>query len=428
MEALFIALTIIFGLIGFLSPCTWNLNAILVANAKEKGFVQVFYFIFFRTLLFSVLGFLIYLLSTFIRINIGFLIGIHLIVGIIFLFGSPLMKRYKIAPFDLSIQALFPNLKLPAGIALGLNFPYCAFPYFILVSSYGLYLDSFYPFLLVFIFAAISGIPSLVSFFLSKESFKAVNQLIPVIPYVSGVIVIITGLYLFSQEIFGMFSLFDFVHREHSLTVIVLFTFLLGVLTSTGPSTLPFLPVIAGILVSSANSKIEVIKNVFGFTLAFIISHIIVAVVAFYGFIVINKLFNVQLFSVVLGILLIILGLNFLGIFNFSIKLPNFALIKGKGFFSSFILGTVYTFSICPSCTGFLLGAVALAVSTKSLILTILVMLVYAVGRSVVVFLFGFLFNVNAVQQFISNYYTLSKRFVGAIFIVLAVYFIQKGF
>ncbi len=216
MENLFLALVILFGLIGFLSPCTWNLNAILIANVKEKGKVHLFYFLFFRTLLFTVLGFLVYLLGFWLKISLNALVIIHFVIAGIFFFGSPLMKKFKIAPFDFSIQALFPNLKLPAGVAIGLNFPYCSFPFFILVESYGLYLGGFYPLIFAVVFAVVSGVPVLLSFFLSKESFKKINEFIPAIPYISGFLVIITALYLINQNIFEQFSLFDFVHEEHS--------------------------------------------------------------------------------------------------------------------------------------------------------------------------------------------------------------------
>ncbi len=136
---------------------------------------------------------------------------------------------------------------------------------------------------------------------------------------------------------------------------------------------------------------------------------------------------NIQLFNIILGIFLLFLGFNFIGLLNISVKLPKFRLIKTKGFVSSFLLGVVYTFSICPSCTGFLLGAVALAVATKNLFLTILVMVIYAIGRSLVIFLLGFLFNIKSIQQLISKNYLTAKRFTGIVFILLSVYFIQKG-
>ncbi len=427
METLFLSLVILFGLVGFLSPCTWNLNAILMANVKEKGKIHLFYFLFFRTLLFTVLGFIVYLASFWLKISLNTLVIIHFVVAGIFFFGSPLMKKFKIAPFDLSLQALFPNLKIPAGIAIGLNFPYCSFPFFIFVESYGLYLGGFYPLIFSVVFAIVSGIPVFLSFLLSKEAFKKINEFIPAIPYLAGFVVLLIGFYLLNQNIFATFSLFDFVHERHALYITIIVSFFLGALTSTGPATLPFIPVVAGILASNAYSKMEIFKNVFAFTTAFIISHVLVAVVAYYGFMVINELFNVQLFNIVLGLILLALGVNFLGFLNLSINLPKFKFTQEKGFFSSFILGLVYTFSICPSCTGFLLGAVALSVATENLILAILTMVIYALGRSLIIFILGFLFNVQSIQQLIVRNYSLAKKLTGIIFMILAFYFINKG-
>ena len=427
MENLFSTLVILFGLVGFLSPCTWNLNAILMANIKEKGKIHLFYFLSFRAILFTVLGFLVYLIGFWLKISLNTLIIIHFIITGIFFFGSPLMKKFKIAPFDLSLQALFPNLKIPAGVSIGLNFPYCSFPFFILVESYGLYLGGFYPLIFSVVFAIVSGVPVFLSFLLRKETFKKINEFIPAIPYLAGFIVLLTGFYLLNQNIFATVSLFDFVHEKHALYITIIVSFFLGALTSTGPATLPFIPVVAGMLVSNVHSKIEIFKNVFAFTTAFVLSHILVALVSYYGFMIINELFNVQLFNIILGIILLALGVNFLGFLNLSINLPKFKFTQEKGFFGSFILGLVYTFSICPSCTGFLLGAVALSVATENLILAIITMVVYALGRSLIIFILGFLFNIQSIQQFIVKNYSLAKKFTGFIFIVLAVYFIQKG-
>ena len=427
MESVFLLLVIFYGLVGFLSPCTWNLNVFLIANAKQKGYIHIFLFLFFRVLLFSVLGGIFYLISKFVQLKLTHLVFIHMVVAFFLFFGNFFIRRFKVAPIDFSLQALFPNLNVPAGTAIGLNFPYCAIPYFILLQSYGLYLDSHYPFSFSVLFAVLSGVPSLLTFFLSKDMFKKINEFIPLVPYISGFVVLIFGLYLFNEVFLEHFSLLDFVKSEHSFWVSVFIAFILGLLTSVGPSTLPFLPVVAGILVSQAKSKREVALNIFAFTLSFIIAHIIVAVVAFYGFVVVNKLFNVQLFNILLAGILVILGLNFIGIFNFAIRLPQPKVIKAKGFIGSFLLGLVYTFSICPSCTGFLLGAIALSIATENLILAVIVMVVYALGRSVVLFLLGFLFNIKSIQDFIRNNYILAKRIVGVIFIILSVYFLQRG-
>ncbi|WP_144020065.1 cytochrome c biogenesis CcdA family protein [Persephonella hydrogeniphila] len=338
------------------------------------------------------------------------------------------MKKFKFAPFDLSFQAFFPDVKLPAGVALGLNFPYCAFPFFILVVSYGLYLGGIYPFLFPFIFALISSVPTFLSFFLSKNSFKKINELIPSIPYITGFIVLITGFYLMNQNFFDTFSFFDFVNSKHSAFITIFVVFVLGILTSTGPATLPFIPVVAGILASNAFSKVQIFVNVLGFTGAFIISHGLIGIVSFYGFMVINQLFNVKVFNIVLGFILIFVGFNLLGLFGFSLRLPKVKVVQTGGFVSSFLLGSVYTFSICPSCTALLLGAVALSVASGNVFLAVLTMIIYAIGRSAVIFILGFLFNVQAVRQFIQRNYSLAKRFTGLVFIILSIYFIQKGF
>jgi len=427
METIFMLLVIFYGLVGFLSPCTWNLNAILIANAKQKGYIHIFLFLFFRIFLFSVLGGIFFFISKFVRLELTHLVFIHIVIAFFLFFGNFLIRKFKIAPVDFSLQAFFPNLNVPAGIAIGLNFPYCAIPYFALLQSYGLYLDSHYPFTFSILFAVLSGVPSLLTFFLSKDAFKKINEFIPLVPYISGFVVLIFGLYLFNEVFLEHFSLLEFVKSEHSFWVSIFIAFILGLLTSVGPSTLPFLPVVAGILVSQAQSKKEVVLNIFAFTLSFITAHIIVATVAFYGFVVVNKLFNVQLFNILLAGILVILGLNFIGVFNLAIRLPQPKVIKAKGFIGSFLLGLVYTFSICPSCTGFLLGAVALSIATENLILAIIVMVIYALGRSTVLFLLGFIFNIRSVQDFIKNNYIFVKKLVGIIFIILSVYFLQRG-
>ncbi|MDQ7081905.1 MAG: hypothetical protein Q9N34_02085 [Aquificota bacterium] len=168
-------------------------------------------------------------------------------IAMLFILGFPLMKRLGIAPFDLSPQFLFPGKSIPPGISLGLSIPYCSVPFIILLTAYSLHLSQ--PFIVFNLYALFTTLPALGVIFVNEKFLRSVNSIVPAIPPLTGFLLILSlGMILdFHQVNLYVSSLLQEKHGFYFLLPLML---LLGFLTSLGPSTLPLLPVVFGVLVT----------------------------------------------------------------------------------------------------------------------------------------------------------------------------------
>jgi cytochrome c-type biogenesis protein len=199
--------------------------------------------------------------------------------------------------------------------------------------------------------------------------------------------------------------------------------FLLGFLTSLGPATLPFLPVVFGLLVARTESVPQIAVKVAGFVLSFVLTHSAMGFFAGVGALILSEVFRTELFNLLMALLLFLIALSLLDLLPFSLELSRLSSVKGGGL-HSFVLGFVYTFSICPSCTSLLLGALVLSASTGSPLLGSLLMSLYAVGRSVPVFLSGV--AVRGLFDLLRRNPRLVNTTVGLIFLLLSGYFFKN--
>jgi len=122
------------GALSFFTPCMWNVNLLLRAYVKKGSILEIPLLFLSRFLLFNLIASLFYILSKSFTPSLEMLLIVQGVVAGIFIFGFPLMKRFGMAPFDLSLQFLFPEKKFPPGIGLGLSLPYCSRPFIILLA------------------------------------------------------------------------------------------------------------------------------------------------------------------------------------------------------------------------------------------------------------------------------------------------------
>ena len=410
----------VLGALSFFTPCMWNLNLLLRAYTKSGSIKQILLLFLSRLALFNLIALLFYLLSTRLTISDSVLLTVHVVVAGIFLLGFPLMKRIGIAPFDLSLQFFFPGRRFPPGIGLGLSLPYCALPFVALLGAYSIHFKE--PFLLFNLYALSVTIPTLLLPFISDRALKTLTSFIPAVPALTGFLILIsTGFFLDSGSLTLYIS--SLLQEEHPLLFLIPVMFAVGFFTSLGPSTLPFLPVVFGLVVTRHRGISEVILSVGGFFLAFLLTHALTGAVVSLGAVVLSDLFKTELFNLILSALLLLIALNLLNILPFSLEISRLGNLFSGGT-SSFLIGGAYTFSLCPSCTSLLLGAVVLSASTGSVTQAVMLMAVYATGRAVPVFLSGIV--ATSLSDLLKKNYILVNRFVGVVFLLLSGYFFKN--
>ena len=134
-----------------------------------------------------------------------------------------------------------------------------------------------------------------------------------------------------------------------------------------------------------------------------------------------SHIFKTDLFNLILSLLLLVVALNLLNLLPFSLEVSRLSPVPGSAV-SSFLIGFSYSFSLCPSCTSLLLGAIVLSASTQSVVESVFLMSVYAVGRSVPVFLSGFV--VKSIPNYAKGAYV--HKLVGILLLVMSAYFFKN--
>ena len=206
-----------------------------------------------------------------------------------------------------------------------------------------------------------------------------------------------------------------------------LFTFLEGIASFISPCVLPMLPIYISYFAGKEDSKTSrALLNSIGFVIGNTIIFILFAIIASYAG---ALALGIQKYiKILFGVVIIILGLNYMGILKIKF-LSKEIRIKKKiddfTFFKTILFGMMFSISWTP-CIGSFLGSALLLIANKQNILQgILLMLVYSIG-------FGIPFIISAVLiEKLKNFYNLIKKnyktikiISGIILIVMGVYVI----
>ena len=202
-----------------------------------------------------------------------------------------------------------------------------------------------------------------------------------------------------------------------------LFTFLEGIASFISPCVLPMLPIYISYFAGKEDSKTSrALLNSIGFVIGNTIIFILFAIIASYAG---ALALGIQKYiKILFGVVIIILGLNYMGILKIKF-LNKENRIKKKiddfTFFKTILFGMMFSIS-CTPCIGSFLGSALLLIANKQNILQgILLMLVYSIG-------FGIPFIISAVLiEKLKNFYNLIKKNYKIIKIISGVLLIVMG-
>lgn len=206
-----------------------------------------------------------------------------------------------------------------------------------------------------------------------------------------------------------------------------LLLFLEGLLTFISPCLLPMIPVyalyFAGGEAEQARFKtlLRALCFVLGFTAVFVALGAFAGVLG--GFLVRYQ----RVIYIVAGAIIILFGLNYLGLFEKLFGRNLFGgTVKGgmemKGYFSTFLFGVVFSISWTP-CVGTFLGAALVQASTRGSVLHgVLLLLCYSAGLGIPFVLSAVLINqLKSGINFIKRHYGLLNKIAGVFLVVVGV-------
>ena len=187
-------------------------------------------------------------------------------------------------------------------------------------------------------------------------------------------------------------NLAQYMQQGEFSPILLLISFLGGILSSISPCSLGMLPLIIGYVGGYGDSnkfKTFVQLSSFVFGLAFVLT-IIGVICALSGKVFAS--FGGAYWVLFLASLILIFGLNLLGLIELNLSPLVKKFPKGNStslFIYPFIIGALFAFAASPCSTPILAGIMSFATLTNNMILAGLMLLCFSIGQGVVVILAG---------------------------------------
>ena len=203
------------------------------------------------------------------------------------------------------------------------------------------------------------------------------------------------------------------------------FTFLEGIASFISPCLLPMLPIYISYFIGEDDKNTsKAVINASGFVLGFTVVFLILSIFASQLGIFISS--NIKYIKIVFGIIIILLGLNYMEIFKIKFlnksKVIN-ANTKNLNFIKAMLFGILFSISWTPCIGTFLSSALLLVAKQQDMIKGILLMIVYSIGLGI-----PFIISVALIEKlkemfdFIKKNYNAIKKISGIILIIMGVY------
>lgn len=205
-----------------------------------------------------------------------------------------------------------------------------------------------------------------------------------------------------------------------------LFTFLEGIASFISPCLLPMLPIYISYFVGEDddNKTAKAIINSIGFVLGFTIVFLLLSIFASSLGTLISE--NIRYLKIVFGVVIILLGLNYMGILKISFlnRTKKFNSSKENfNFFKAIIFGILFSISWTPCIGTFLSSALILVAKEQDMLKGIILMLVYSVGLGIPFIISAILLEkLKELFNFIKRNYGKIKIISGLVLIIMGIY------
>ena len=200
-------------------------------------------------------------------------------------------------------------------------------------------------------------------------------------------------------------------------------SFLEGVITFISPCLLPMLPIYISYFAGGGERDFKkTIKGAFGFVLGFTIVFLMLGALAgtIGGFLSRHQ----TIVNLISGLIVIFFGLNYLGVlkiqlFSGSKKTMN---TENMGFFSSVLLGVVFSIGWTPCVGAFLGSALILASQQGKAIIGIMMLLCYSLGLGIPFMISAILIDrLKSAFDFIKKNYKVINMISGSFLILIGI-------
>lgn len=202
-----------------------------------------------------------------------------------------------------------------------------------------------------------------------------------------------------------------------------LISFLEGIITFISPCLLPMLPIyISYFAGGKERTTAKTLKGAFGFVTGFTVVFVILGALA--G--TVGSFFREYqtAVNIISGLIVIIFGLNFLGVFNLNIFTGNKHNVKtdNMGFFSAMLFGIAFSVGWTP-CVGAFLGSALMLASRQGYAIEGMMMLLsYSLGLGIPFILSAVLIDyLKSVFNLIKRNYKIINLISGSLLVIIGI-------
>lgn len=205
------------------------------------------------------------------------------------------------------------------------------------------------------------------------------------------------------------------------------FTFIEGFASFISPCVLPMLPIYISYFIGEDNKKVsKAVINSIGFVLGFSIVFILLSIFASSLGGIISQ--NIKYIKIVFGIIIILLGLNYMEIIKINLLNKTNGInkkVKDLNFIKSLAFGMIFSISWTPCIGTFLASALLLIAKNQDMVKGILLMIVYSIGLGIPFIISAVLLEkLKEAFNFIKKHYSIIKKISGIILIIMGIYMI----
>ena len=178
--------------------------------------------------------------------------------------------------------------------------------------------------------------------------------------------------------------------------------FLTGLVFSFNPVALAAIPMSLAYVTRAREARQAIAYGTF-FVLGMIVTHAVLGVVAGLGGKWVAALLG-RYWGLVLGPLLIVMGMAWLGLFTLPLPAMSFRAKRATGVWSAFVLGIPFSIAVCPFCTPALVVLLGVVAAIGSPLLGLVLLVAFAAGRTIPIALgayaIGWLENLKPLDQY----------------------------
>ena len=214
-----------------------------------------------------------------------------------------------------------------------------------------------------------------------------------------------------------MFGLEQLVNWNEISMLGFALAFAAGLIVAFSPSSIPMIPVLMGyVLKPRGCTKGRSIILSSGFVFGIVFINVLLGLIFTSVGAAAGKVFGPS-WNIVISLLLLIMGLQVLGVLRIRLPQFNFSGNEVTSFFGAFLLGIPFVLSLCPYCVPIQLTMLTAAAATQQVWYGGLLLLFFGLGRGLPLFLVGQFSGFLAKAGFMTRHNIKLQKASGLVFI-----------